>query len=108
MNCHMVPNFHNAMHLVEYILAYGPVYGWWVWAYEHAIGILSKVNNNGHGGGEVEGTYMRAWWKTIFAQELVRYYGLYILMVTNWNPRLVTCNRCLIAPLKITRQLQHF
>lgn len=73
MNCHMVPNFHSAMHLLEYILAYGPVYGWWVWAYEQAIGILSKVNNNGHGGGEVEGTYMRAWWKTIFAQELVFY-----------------------------------
>jgi hypothetical protein len=71
MDCHLVPNCHNCQHLIEYILAYGPVYGWWVWAYERAIGILSKVKNNGHGGGEIESTYMRAWWKMIMSQELV-------------------------------------
>ena len=72
MDCHLTPNCHNCIHLWEYILAFGPLYGWWVWAYERAIGVLAKVNNNGHGGGEVEGTYMRAWWKTILCQKLVR------------------------------------
>lgn len=72
MNCHLVPNCHYSQHLYEYILAYGPVYGWWVWPYERAIGVLSRVKHNGHGGGKIEGTYMRAWWKMILSQELVR------------------------------------
>ena len=71
MNCHLVPNCHNSQHFIEYILMYGPIYGWWVWAYEWSIGILSKIKNNGHDSGEIESTYMRAWWKMILFQELV-------------------------------------
>ena len=71
MNCHLTPNFHRSMHLLEYILTYGPVYGWWVFCYERFIGTLGKFNTNGHGGGEIEGTLMRGWWKLIRCQELV-------------------------------------
>jgi hypothetical protein len=73
MNCHLTPNFHFSSHVVEYINAYGPAYAWWVFPYERAIGVLGKANHNGHGSGEVEGTYMRAWWKTMLIQELVGY-----------------------------------
>jgi hypothetical protein len=73
MNCHLTPNFHFASHVVEYIHAYGPAYAWWVFPYERAIGVLGKANHNGHGSGEVEGTYMRAWWKTMLIQELIGY-----------------------------------
>ncbi|KAG1794490.1 hypothetical protein EV424DRAFT_1353856 [Suillus variegatus] len=71
MNCHLTLNFHFAGHLLEYINTYGPAYAWWVFPYERAIGILGKANHNGHGGGEVEGTFMRAWWKSILIQELL-------------------------------------
>lgn len=71
MRCHLTPNFHRGMHILEYILAYGPVYGWWVFCYERFIGMVGKFNNNGHGGGELEATIMRGWWKTIRCQELV-------------------------------------
>ncbi|KAG1718486.1 hypothetical protein EDD22DRAFT_25330 [Suillus occidentalis] len=71
MNCHLTPNFHFSSHVVEYINAYGPAYAWWVFPYERAIGVLGKANHNGHGSGEVEGTYMRAWWKTMLIQELL-------------------------------------
>ncbi|KAG1718901.1 hypothetical protein EDB19DRAFT_1649245, partial [Suillus lakei] len=71
--CHLTPNFHFAGHVVEYIHTYGPAYAWWVFPYERAIGVLGKANHNGHGSGEVEGTYMQAWWKTMLIQELVGY-----------------------------------
>ncbi|KIK76163.1 hypothetical protein PAXRUDRAFT_62556, partial [Paxillus rubicundulus Ve08.2h10] len=61
MNCHLTPNFHSQSHLLEYLMAYSPAYAWWVFPYERAIGMLAKAKNNGHGSGEVEGTYMWAW-----------------------------------------------
>jgi hypothetical protein len=71
MNCHLTLNFHFAGHLLNYINTYGPAYAWWVFPHEQAIGILSKANHNGYGDGEVEGIFMRAWWKSILIQELV-------------------------------------
>lgn len=76
MNCHLKPNAHNSMHLYEYILMYGPFYGWWVYCYERFIGTLAKFKNNGHGGGELEGTFMRGWWKVIRCQELVSQFSI--------------------------------
>jgi hypothetical protein len=72
MSCHLTPNFHTTMHVLEWILAYGPAYAWWVFAYERFIGEIGKYNTNGHTGGELEGTLMRGWWKVILTQELVR------------------------------------
>ena len=71
MSCHLTPNFHASMHVLEWILAYGPAYAWWVFAYERFIGELGKYNTNCHKGGELEGTLMRGWWKIIMTQELV-------------------------------------
>ncbi|KAG2337021.1 hypothetical protein BDR05DRAFT_1005389 [Suillus weaverae] len=71
MNCHLTPNLHSASHLLEYINTYGPAYAWWVFPYEQAIGLLGQANNNGHGSGEIKGTFMCSWWKSILVQELL-------------------------------------
>src|ERR1700683_222765 len=109
MDCHLTPNCHNCIHLWEYVLVFGPLYGWWVWAYERAIGVLAKVNNNGHGGGEVEGTYMRAWWKTILCQELVHNLALIcdifcmLILYVNLVHRSVICRTYQIVHPKMTK-----
>ncbi|KAF8606147.1 hypothetical protein BDV93DRAFT_437595 [Ceratobasidium sp. AG-I] len=71
MGVHLPPNFHNAMHIEESIYKYGSVYEWWVWAFERHNKILRSVNTNGHGGGTLERTIMRAWWKVLSMQSLV-------------------------------------
>ncbi|KAG2755635.1 hypothetical protein P692DRAFT_20717161 [Suillus brevipes Sb2] len=71
MHCHLTLKFHSASHLYDFIKAYGPAYTWWVFPYERAIGTLWKAHHNGHGSGELEGTFMHLWWKSILVQELV-------------------------------------
>lgn len=71
MGCHLTPNAHIVMHLEDYIRLYGPVYGWWAYAFERMNGILGRFNTNGHTGGEVEATILRGWLKTIQLQDLV-------------------------------------
>jgi len=46
------------------IKLYGPVYGWWLFAFERFNGMLEKVNHNGHDGGRMELTLMRNWVQT--------------------------------------------
>lgn len=36
----LVPNHHTALHVGKQLLAFGPVYGWWAFPYEHLIGAL--------------------------------------------------------------------
>lgn len=52
---------------------------------ERNNGFLSSVNNNGHLGGEVEATMMRAWTRVQLVQELVSLflYALERLIVIN-------------------------
>lgn len=71
MGSHLTPYFHFATHLLGLFLRFGPAYGWWVMAYERNNGTLVKFNHNGHAGGELEGTLMRAWWKSLLVQDLV-------------------------------------
>ncbi|KAF8836123.1 hypothetical protein BDN67DRAFT_911757 [Paxillus ammoniavirescens] len=59
MNCHLTPKFHSQSHFLEYLMAYGRAYAWWVFPYERAIGLLEKAKNNGHGSEEVEGTNLK-------------------------------------------------
>ncbi|KAI0740484.1 hypothetical protein C8Q76DRAFT_607829, partial [Earliella scabrosa] len=75
MLCHLTPYFHLLVHLILWILRLGPVYGWWVYAYERCNGFLSKVRHNGHQGGELEATMMRAWTKLHLLYDLVRLLG---------------------------------
>lgn len=45
-NMDLHPVHHNALHLPEFLLRYGPIHGWWMFPFERLIGILQKVNNN--------------------------------------------------------------
>ncbi|EAU82786.2 hypothetical protein CC1G_10905 [Coprinopsis cinerea okayama7 len=55
------PNHHFAMHLATMIKRFGPVYAWWLFAFERFNGLLEKVNTNGHDGGRIELTLLRNW-----------------------------------------------
>jgi hypothetical protein len=71
MNCHLTPYFHLVMHLEEFIKRNGPVYTTWLMAWERNNGWLSKVKTNGRGGGVLESTLARAWWKNLLIGDLV-------------------------------------
>ncbi|CDO76806.1 hypothetical protein BN946_scf185033.g3 [Trametes cinnabarina] len=70
MLCHLTPYFHILMHLILWILRLGPVYAWWVFAYERFNGYLSKIRHNGHPG-ELEATMMRGWTKMHLIYDLI-------------------------------------
>ncbi|PPQ91927.1 hypothetical protein CVT25_000946, partial [Psilocybe cyanescens] len=46
--CH--PNHHMALHLGEFLSAYGPVHGWWTFPFEHMIRTLQRIHTNYHPG----------------------------------------------------------
>lgn len=72
MLCHLTPYFHLVTHLSLLICFFGPIYAWWVFAYEHFNGFLSKIKHNGHTG-ELECTMMRSWTKLHLVHDLVRF-----------------------------------
>lgn len=72
MNCHLPPNFHQLLHLEEFILANGSLYNTHTWPFERANHELTRINNNGHGDGVLEGTMMQGWWTNSQVQGLVR------------------------------------
>jgi hypothetical protein len=49
------------MHYLKFIKLFGPIYGWWLFAFERFNGMLEKVKHNGHDGGRMELTLMRQW-----------------------------------------------
>lgn len=74
MNAHLTPYYHLATHIEDQFLHSGPSPGFGAYPYERNNGTLGRFNNNGHSGGEMEGTMMRGWWKTTFIQELVCFF----------------------------------
>ena len=42
--CHC--NHHMAMHIGDFLMRYGPVYGWWTFPYERMIGIVQTISTN--------------------------------------------------------------
>ncbi|PPQ99854.1 hypothetical protein CVT24_009605 [Panaeolus cyanescens] len=67
----LVINHHLSMHYYDMIREYGPVYGYWLFAFERFNGILENVNHNGHDGGEMETTLLRNWIQNQLAYELL-------------------------------------
>ena len=61
LGIHTTINHHLAMHYVKFIKLFGPVYGWWLFAFERFNGMLKRVNHNGHDGGRIELTLIRHW-----------------------------------------------
>lgn len=41
-----VPNYHAALHVPEFLLLYGPAYGWWTFPFERLIRELQNVPTN--------------------------------------------------------------
>jgi len=64
-------NHHIAMHFSSMIKLLGPVYGWWLFAFERFNGMLKRVNHNGHDGGRMELTLLRNWVQTHLIYELL-------------------------------------
>ncbi|KII86134.1 hypothetical protein PLICRDRAFT_115269 [Plicaturopsis crispa FD-325 SS-3] len=54
-------NHHLAMHYLKFIKLFGPIYAWWLFAFERFNGMLEKVKHNGHDGGRMELTLLRNW-----------------------------------------------
>jgi hypothetical protein len=61
LGIHLVINHHLGMHYETMIKRFGPIYGWWLFAFERFNGMLEKVNHNGHDGGRMEITLLRNW-----------------------------------------------
>ena len=76
MRIKMRPNHHLAMHYSLFFQLFGPVYAWWLFAFERFNGLLEKVKLNGHANGVMELTLMRAWLERHRLYELVAYYIL--------------------------------
>ncbi|KAF6764943.1 hypothetical protein DFP72DRAFT_986014 [Ephemerocybe angulata] len=64
-------NHHLAMHFAMMIKLFGPVYAWWLFAFERFNGMLEWVNHNGHNGGRIELTLLRNWVQTHLLYELL-------------------------------------
>jgi hypothetical protein len=71
LGINLVINHHLAMHYYDMIKRFGPVYGWWLFAFERFNGMLEKVNLNGHDGGRMEVTLLRNWVQTHLLYELL-------------------------------------
>ncbi|KAG1737090.1 uncharacterized protein EDB91DRAFT_1249737 [Suillus paluster] len=57
-------NHQASMHTAAMIKKCGPVYGWWLFAFERFNGMLERVQHNGHDGGWIELTLLRNWVQT--------------------------------------------
>ncbi|KAF8147206.1 hypothetical protein B0H34DRAFT_642700, partial [Crassisporium funariophilum] len=57
----LVINHHLSIHLYDMVRLYGPVYGWWLFAFERFNGMFEKVNHTGHDGSQMESTLLRNW-----------------------------------------------
>lgn len=44
------PNHHHAFHIFDFLLLFGAVYSWWVFAFERLVGILQRTPHNHHRG----------------------------------------------------------
>ncbi|KAG1810737.1 hypothetical protein EV424DRAFT_1571382, partial [Suillus variegatus] len=57
-------NHQASMHTAEMIKKCGPVYAWWLFAFERFNGMLERVHHNGHDGGRIELTLLQNWVQT--------------------------------------------
>ncbi|KEP47894.1 transposase family Tnp2 protein [Rhizoctonia solani 123E] len=72
MNVYLSPSFHWMMHFESFVLKFGSPYNFWTYPFERANGLLTRINKNGHGLGELETTMARGWYKRIACTALVQ------------------------------------
>lgn len=71
LGIHLVINHHMAIHYLAMIKLWGPVYSWWLFAFERFNGMLERVKTNGKDGGRAELTLMRNWIMTHLVYDLL-------------------------------------
>ncbi|KAF8223670.1 hypothetical protein L208DRAFT_1426005 [Tricholoma matsutake] len=71
LGIHMTINHHLSPHYLKFIKLFGPVYGWWLFAYKRFNSMLEKVKLNGHNGGCMELTRMHNWVMTHLIYEYI-------------------------------------
>jgi len=71
LGIHLVINHHMSVHYLQMIKLWGPVYSWWLFAFERFNGMLERVNTNGKDGGRSELTLMRNWIMTHLVYDLL-------------------------------------
>ncbi|RDX43314.1 hypothetical protein OH76DRAFT_1361390 [Lentinus brumalis] len=54
----LVPNHHLSLHLKDFLLAFGPVRGWWGYPFERINGMIQRFKTN-HKPAEMPQTYMK-------------------------------------------------
>lgn len=42
----LLPNHHNALHIPDFLVLFGPMHGWWMFAFERVNGILQSTPTN--------------------------------------------------------------
>ncbi|KAF8803058.1 hypothetical protein BYT27DRAFT_7110771 [Phlegmacium glaucopus] len=67
----LVINHHLSLHFYDMIRLFGPIYAWWLFAFERFNGMMEKVKHNGHDGGQMEVTLLRNWVQTQLVYELL-------------------------------------
>ncbi|TFK52674.1 hypothetical protein OE88DRAFT_1712157 [Heliocybe sulcata] len=68
----MKPNHHWVVHLPDQIRDYAAVYNFWLFLVERLNKTLKNYNNNHHGGGELEVTLMRTFYRECRTRTMVR------------------------------------
>ena len=71
LGIHLVINHHMSVHYVAMIKLWGPVYSWWLFAFERFNGMLECVNTNGKDSGRAELTLMHNWIMTHLVYNLL-------------------------------------
>ncbi|KAF8594557.1 hypothetical protein BDV93DRAFT_515687 [Ceratobasidium sp. AG-I] len=72
MNIHLPPNFHQLIHLEQFILENGLLYNTHAWPFERVNHDITRINTNGHGNGVLEGTMMKGWWTNSQVQGIIQ------------------------------------
>ncbi|KAG2061047.1 hypothetical protein BDR06DRAFT_993204 [Suillus hirtellus] len=89
-------NHQASMHTADMIKKFGPVYAWWLFAFERFNGMLERVHHNGHDGGRIELTLLRNWVQAQDCGSMMTQIAVYQSEAAEDNVRLPLCNAKLI------------
>lgn len=67
----LVTNHHLSTHFFDMIEQFGPIYTWWLFAFERFNSMLERIHHNVHDGGQMELTLLRNWTQTHLIYELL-------------------------------------
>ncbi|KAG2055668.1 hypothetical protein BDR06DRAFT_989036 [Suillus hirtellus] len=89
-------NHQALMHTADMIKKFGPVYAWWLFAFEWFNGMLECVHHNGHDGGQIELTLLWNWVQAQDHGSMMTQIAVYQSEAAEDNVRLPLCNAKLI------------